>query len=91
MASLKKQIKEQKLKIMKKKIMMEEFDPYNDDYEMFSLFSMKLSAKFGCGDRVNGKLLIREIGLLSGAHAFSITWFLIFIIILKCTIPFIAR
>ena len=41
MAKLKKQIKEQKLKIMKKKIMMEEFDPYNDDYEMFSLFSMK--------------------------------------------------
>ena len=71
--------------------MMENFDPYNDDYEMFSLFSMKKPAIFDCGDRVKGKLLIREIGLISGAHSFSIKWFLIISMVVKSSVPFIAR
>lgn len=46
MNHLKQEIKQQETKIRNKQVKMQEFDAYNDDYEMYSLHPLRASYKF---------------------------------------------
>ncbi|CDW73934.1 UNKNOWN [Stylonychia lemnae] len=89
MESLKKESKIYEKKLKLKQEQLKSFDPFNDDYEMFSLHAIKKTnqSKQLC----SGRLIFREIGLFAGAHATTVKYFIIITSATKLFLPFIAR
>lgn len=69
-----------------------EMDPFQDDYEMYSLHPLQKKNDISdFENKYQGKLLFREIALNAGAHQINVFPLVFLAILAKLSIPFIVR
>eukprot|EP00347_Sterkiella_histriomuscorum_P001687 403371064 len=93
MKKTQKLFKNYEARLKEKQKMTKMFNPFEEDYEMFSLHSIKTSFIEGVVQQKPsiGRLVFKELCIFAGAHTFSIAKFLMIAPTLKCLLPYIVR
>lgn len=80
-------------RLQEKQDMFKEIDPFEQDYEMYSIHSLKTKIIKGIAQQVPslGRLVFKEIAIFAGAHTKSTSKLLFLMPLIKCLLPYLVR
>eukprot|EP00347_Sterkiella_histriomuscorum_P021309 403334452 len=93
MKSTQKMFKSYESKLRQRQNLLKELDPFESDYEMYSIHSMKTQILQGVVQQVPsiGRLVFKEMAIFAGAHCKSTAKLVIFVPLVKCILPYLVR